>query len=145
MTRRSQANKTSRRRNSKEFKGDVLARAERLRVTAAAKGLALHESQLYWWRLKTRAERDQNETERDPSAESARFKRRVTEQAEELTTVERAGLALNRSLRRKPEVDSRGVQNANIFLGRVLSRSATLSKSLCALTDRWVPFGGVLS
>jgi transposase len=48
-------------------------------VPAAAKELGLQESQLYGWRVKARAERDQSETERNQAAEIARLKRKVAE------------------------------------------------------------------
>ena len=60
MTRRSKVKKTVRKRYSQEFKEEALALAERLGVPAAARELSLHESQLYGWRVKARAERDQH-------------------------------------------------------------------------------------
>ena len=65
------------------------ALAERLGVPAAAKEPGLHESQLYGWRVKSRAEREQGETERNQAAEIARLKRKVAEQAEELAIVKK--------------------------------------------------------
>jgi transposase-like protein len=50
MRRRSQAQKTARKRYSEEFREEALALSERFGVAAAAKELGLHESQLYaWW------------------------------------------------------------------------------------------------
>ena len=99
MTRRSQAKKTARKRYSKEFKDEALALGERLGVAAAAKELGLHESQLYGWRMKARAERDQSETERNQAAEIARLKRTVAEQAEELAIVKKAAAYFAKSLK----------------------------------------------
>ena len=100
MTKRSQVKKaTARKRYSKEFKDEALALAERLGVPAAAKELGLHESQLYGWRVKARADRDQSETERNQAAEIARLKRKVAEQAEELAIVKKAAAYFAKSLK----------------------------------------------
>ena len=99
MTRRNQAKKTIRKRYSKEFKDEALALAEKLGVAAAAKELGLHESQLYGWRVKSRAERDQSETERNQAAEIVRLKRKVADQAEELAIVKKAAAYFAKSLK----------------------------------------------
>jgi transposase len=100
MTRRIQAKKTTTRKQySKEFKDEALALAERLGVPTAAKELGLHESQLYGWRVKSRAERDQSETERNQAAEIARLKRKVADQAEELAIVKKAAAYFAKSLK----------------------------------------------
>ena len=100
MTRRIQAKKTTTRKQySNEFKGEALALAERLGVPTAAKELGLHESQLYGWRVKYRAERDQSETERNQAAEIVRLKRKVAEQAEELAIVKKAAAYFAKSLK----------------------------------------------
>ena len=92
MTRRSQAKKVARKRYSKEFKDEALA-------LAAAIELGLHESQLYGWRAKSRAERDQSETERNQATEIARLKRKVAEQAEELAIVKKAAAYFAKGLK----------------------------------------------
>ena len=99
MTRRIQAKKTIRKRYSKEFKDEALALAERLGVPAAAKELGLHESQLYGWRVKARADRDQSETERNQAVEIVRLKRKVADQAEELAIVKKAAAYFAKSLK----------------------------------------------
>jgi len=99
MTRRIQAKKTIRKRYSKEFKDEALALAEKLGVAAAAKELGLHESQLYGWRVKSRAERDQSATERNQAAEIVRLKRKVADQAEELAIVKKAAAYFAKSLK----------------------------------------------
>ena len=100
MARRSQAQKTTtRKRYSKEFRDEALTLAERLGVPAAAKELGLHESQLYGWRVKARAERDQSETARAQAAEIARLKRKIAEQAEELAIVKKAAAYFAKSLK----------------------------------------------
>jgi len=90
MARQHQAKKKTRKQYSREFKAEALALAERVGVSAAARDLGLHESQLYGWRLKVRAERNQSETERSQAAEIARLKRQLAEQAEELAIVKKA-------------------------------------------------------
>ena len=80
-------------------KEEALALAERLGVPAAAKELGLHESQLYGWRVKARADRDQSETERNQAAEIARLKRKVADQAEELAIVKKAAAYFAKSLK----------------------------------------------
>ena len=99
MTRRSQAKKVARKRYSKEFKDEALALAEKLGVPAAAKELGLHESQLYGWRVKSRADRDQSETERNQAAEIARLKRQVADQAEELSILKKAAAYFAKGLK----------------------------------------------
>ena len=100
MTRRIQVKKTTTRKQySKEFKDEALALAERLGIPTAAKELGLHESQLYGWRVKFRAERDQSETERNQAAEIARLKRKVADQAEELAIVKKAAAYFAKSLK----------------------------------------------
>jgi transposase len=89
MTRRNQAKKT-RKQYSKEFKDEALALAERLGVPGAAKELGLHESQLYGWRVKARAERNQSEAQRQLAVENARLKRQLADQAEELAILRKA-------------------------------------------------------
>jgi transposase len=90
MARQHHAKKKTRKQYSREFKAEALALAERVGVSAAARDLGLHESQLYGWRLKVRAERNQSETERSQAAEIARLKRQLAEQAEELAIVKKA-------------------------------------------------------
>jgi transposase len=100
MTRRIQAKKTTTRKQySKEFKDEALTLAERLGVSTAARELGLHGSQLYGWRVKSRAERDQSETERNQAAEIARLKRQVADQAEELAIVKKAAAYFAKSLK----------------------------------------------
>ena len=100
MARRIQAKKaTTRKRYSKEFRDEALALAERLGVPAAAKELGLHASQLYGWRVKAHAERDQSETERNQATDIARLKRKVAEQAEELAIIKKAAAYFAKSLK----------------------------------------------
>mgnify|MGYP000187483600 CR=1 FL=1 len=66
---------------------------------AAAIELGLHESQLYGWRAKSRAERDQSETERNQATAIARLKRKGAEQAEELAIVKKAAAYFAKGLK----------------------------------------------
>ena len=68
-------------------------------MPAAAIELGLHESQLYGWRAKSRAERDQSETERNQATEIARLKRKVAEPAEELAIVKKAAAYFAKGLK----------------------------------------------
>ena len=82
--------KTSRNRYPQEFRDEALALADKVGVSKAAKELGLHDSQLYGWRAKARAEADRSQVERDQAAEIACLKRKLAEQAEELAIVKKA-------------------------------------------------------
>jgi transposase len=99
MTRKTSTRKTTRRQHSQEFRAEALALAERVGIPKAAKELELHESQLYDWRSKARAKRDQSELEQKLAAENARLKRQLAEQAEELAIVKKAATYFAKSLR----------------------------------------------
>ena len=77
----------SRKRYSAEYKAETLTLAERIGVSAAARELGLHDSQLYAWRTKAQLERDRSAVERELAAENVRLKRQLSEQAEELAIV----------------------------------------------------------
>jgi len=59
----------------------------------------LHDSQLYSWRSKARANRDQSDLEQSLAAENARLKRQLAEQAEELAIVKKAATYFAKSLK----------------------------------------------
>ena len=99
MTRKSKSGKATRKRYSPEFKAEALALAERVGVSEAARQLGLHESQLYGWRMKERAQRSQSDTERQLATENARLKRQVAEQAEELVILKKAAAYFAKSLK----------------------------------------------
>jgi transposase len=90
MTRADKSSRTNRRRHSPEFKTEALALVERVGVSAAAAQLGLHESQLYGWRSKARAQQERGAVEQELAAENARLKRQLAEQAEELSIVKKA-------------------------------------------------------
>jgi transposase len=72
---------------------------ERVGIPKAAKELGLHESQLYGWRSKARAKRDQSELEQSLAAENACLKRQLAEQAEELVILKKAATYFAKSLK----------------------------------------------
>ena len=79
MTSKTGTKKTTRRKHSPEFRAEALALAEKIGIPAAAKELGLHDSQLYGWRSKARAKRDQSDLEQSLAAENARLKRQLAE------------------------------------------------------------------
>ena len=99
MTKQTGKQKATRRQHAPEFRVEALALAEKIGVSKAAKELGLHESQLYGWRTKARAEQDRSDLERQQAVEIARLKRRLAEQAEELAIVKKAATYFARSLK----------------------------------------------
>lgn len=98
MTRASKPGETKRARYSPQFRSEALALAERLGVSAAAKQLGLHSSQLYSWRSKARLQQDRGEAEQELATENARLKRQLAEQAEELAILKKAAAYFAKSL-----------------------------------------------
>ena len=96
MTRTSKPGGATRKRYSQEYKTEALSLAKRVGVKEAAKQLGLHESQLYGWRLKAQAERNQSETQREQATEIARLRRQL---AEELAIVKKAAAYFAQSLK----------------------------------------------
>ena len=99
MTKETGTKKTSRKQYSPEFREEALALAEKIGIPKAAKEPGLHDSQLYGWRSKARAERDQSDLEQSQAAEIARLKRQLAEQAEELAIVKKAATYFAKSLK----------------------------------------------
>jgi len=99
MTSKTGSKKTTRKQYAPEFKEEALALAEKIGVSKAAKELGLHDSQLYSWRSKARAKRDQSDLEQSQAAEIARLKRQLAEQAEELAIVKKAATYFAKSLK----------------------------------------------
>jgi transposase len=89
----------SRKRYSQEYRIEALLLSNRVGVKEAARQLGLHESQLYGWRLKAQAERNQSDTEREQATEIARLKRQLADQAEELAIVKKAAAYFAKSLK----------------------------------------------
>lgn len=98
MTSKAGTQKITQRQHSQEFWDKALALAEKIRVSKAVKELGLHSSQLYGWRSKARAKRDQSDLEQSQAAEIARLKRQLAEQAEELASVKKAATYFAKSL-----------------------------------------------
>lgn len=98
MTTKVKSGKT-RKRHSQQYKTEALALADRVGVSAAAKQLGLHESQLYSWRCKDRLNRERSEVEEQLAVENARLKRQLAEQAEELAILKKAAAYFAKSLK----------------------------------------------
>jgi transposase len=99
MTGNTGTKKVTRRQHSPEFRQEALALADKIGIPKAAKELGLHDSQLYGWRSKARAMRDQSDLEQSQAAEIARLKRQLAEQAEELAIVKKAATYFAKSLK----------------------------------------------
>jgi transposase len=99
MTSKAGTKRTTRRKHSPEFRAEALALAEKIGIPKATRELGLHDSQLYGWRSKARATRDQSDLEQSQAAEIARLKRQLAEQAEELAIVKKAATYFARSLK----------------------------------------------
>jgi transposase len=65
--------KTRRTRYSAEYRTEALALAERTGVSAAAKALGIHTTQLYQWRTKATHEASVSDRERRLAEENARL------------------------------------------------------------------------
>jgi transposase len=90
MTRQSGKKNTYRRQYSPEFMKEALGLAERIGIPKAAKELGLYNSQLYGWRSKSRTKQDQSDLEQSLATKNARLKRKLAEQAEELSIIKKA-------------------------------------------------------
>ena len=99
MTGKTGTKKVTRRQHSSEIQQEALALADKIGIPKAAKELGLHDSQLYGWRSKARAMRDQSDLEQSQAAEIARLKRQLAEQAEELAIVKKAATYFAKSLK----------------------------------------------
>ena len=99
MTVKKRTKKTTRRQHSPEYREEALALAEKVGIREAARQLGLHDSQLYSWRSKASAKRDQSDLEQSLAAENARLKRQLAEQAEELAIVKKAATYFAKSLK----------------------------------------------
>jgi len=98
MTTKAKPGKT-RKRHTQQYKTEALALADRIGVSAAAKQLGLHDSQLYSWRGKARLNQERSEVEEQFAIENARLKRQLAEQAEELAILKKAAAYFAKSLK----------------------------------------------
>jgi len=99
MTRRTGNTKATRKQHSPEYRTEALALAVEVGSPEAAKQLGLHDSQLYGWRAKARANQDKSDLEQSQAAEIVRLKRKLAEQQEELAIVKKAATYFARSLK----------------------------------------------
>lgn len=88
-----------RKQHSKEYKAEALVLAEKIGISAAAKQLGHHESQLYSWRSKARLGQERSAVEDQLRVENAKLKRQLAEQAEELAIVKKAATYFAKSLK----------------------------------------------
>ncbi|GKV76947.1 transposase InsE for insertion sequence IS3C [Pectobacterium carotovorum subsp. carotovorum] len=90
MTKSVSTSKKPRKQHTPEFRNEALKLAERIGVSAAARELSLHESQLYNWRSKQQSQTTTSERESEQAAEIARLKRQLAEREEELAILQKA-------------------------------------------------------
>ena len=90
MKAKQQAEKTTRKRYSDEFKDQALKRAERDGVAVVAQDLGIAETQIYAWRRKRHIEGTVSEEQRLKDAEIARLKRDMARLEEENTFLKKA-------------------------------------------------------
>ena len=90
MKAKQQAEKTTRKRYSDEFKDQALKRAERDGVALVAQDLGIAETQIYAWRRKHQMAGAVTEAERLKEAEVARLKRDLARLEEENTFLKKA-------------------------------------------------------
>ncbi|MBT3020940.1 IS3 family transposase [Vibrio anguillarum] len=76
--------KKTRIKHSPEFKAEALKLADKVGVAATARQLSLHESQIYGWRKNSKKDTSTSQREQELTAEVAKLKRQLAEQAEEL-------------------------------------------------------------
>ncbi len=82
--------KKERKAYSIEFKEEALKLASKVGVAQAARELGVYESQLYYWRSGAQKKASTSDREITLSAENARLKRQLSEQAEELEILKKA-------------------------------------------------------
>jgi transposase len=90
MSTKTTGNKASYTRHSAEYKRESLKLDAQIGAAKAAKQLGLHESQLYAWRKQSEHAQTVSEREASLATESARLKRQLAQQAEELSILKNA-------------------------------------------------------
>ena len=90
--------KKMRKRYSAEYKSEALGLADKIGVSATARELGLHDSQLYGWRSKAQFLKTRGEIDQERANENARLKRQLAEQAEELALLKKAAAYFAKSL-----------------------------------------------
>jgi len=76
-------------RYSAEYRAEALALADRIGVSAAAKELGIHSTQLYQWWTKATHEASVRDRERSLAEENAWLKRLLAERTEEVKILEK--------------------------------------------------------
>lgn len=99
MARQAASMKKIRTRYSQAYKDEALTLADRVGVSAAARDLGLHPSQLYQWRSKDKQKQAASEREQALADENARLKRQLGEQSEELQIAKKAAVYFAKSLK----------------------------------------------
>lgn len=99
MTKLIKKTKQVRARYNQAYRTEALALADRIGVAQAAKQLDLHESQLYGWRTKSKADKSITEREQALAAENAKLKRQLADQTEELAILKKATVYFAKSLK----------------------------------------------
>ena len=99
MIKTTQRRKSSRRRYSEEFRSEALRLADSVGVSAAAKQLGLHSSQLYGWRSKARLLKARGEIDQELADENARLRRQFAEKEQELALLGKAAAYFAKGLK----------------------------------------------
>ena len=99
MTKLIKKAKQTRARYNQAYKSEALALADRVGAAQAAKQLGLHESQIYGWRTKAKADQSITEREQALAAENAKLKRQLADQTEELAILKKATVYFAKGLK----------------------------------------------
>lgn len=92
MARQAASMKKTRTRYSQAYKGEVLALADRVGTSAAARELGLQPSQLYRWRAKAQQQESASAREHALADDYARLKCQLAEKSEELEVAKKAAV-----------------------------------------------------
>jgi len=89
MNKKTSKTKARRRRHTPEFRTQALVLADKIGVSAAARDLDLHESQIYDWRNKANAELAKTDLEIEQAAEIAKLKKALASKDEEVAILKK--------------------------------------------------------
>ncbi len=90
MARKTKQVKQPRNQYTDEYRAEALKLAERIGVSAAARELGLHGSQIYGWRGKARRDDTESESHKRLLEENAKLKRQLVDQQEEMAILKKA-------------------------------------------------------
>ncbi|MFK7966857.1 MAG: transposase [Burkholderiaceae bacterium] len=90
MARKTKQAKQPHNQYTDEYRAEALKLAERIGVSAAARELGLHGSQIYGWRGKTRQDETESESHKRLLEETAKPKRQLADQQEEMAILKKA-------------------------------------------------------